>query len=90
MKILVKILVLQFARRLCMDETYFYFSLTIPSYFVIFLFPPSMFSAVLLVILHYICWKYLMRPAFKAIGDMETDRKEIENAIIALKIKQRK
>jgi hypothetical protein len=31
-----------------------------------------------------------MRPAFKAIGDMETDRKEIENAIIALKIKQRK
>jgi hypothetical protein len=31
-----------------------------------------------------------MRPAFKVIGDMETDRKEIEKAIIALRIKHRK
>jgi hypothetical protein len=90
MKIRIKIFLLQFMRLMCMDETYFYFSLILPCYFIFFVFPASMFSAMSLIILHYICWKYLMRPAFVIIGNMKTERKDIEKTINTLKIKRNK
>ncbi len=87
MKYKIILFFMHIARLLCMNEPYFYLTLIIPCFFIFFILPPSLLSAVSLIVAHYICWNYIMVPIFEKVANMEADRIEIENEIRAYKIK---
>ncbi len=77
------------ARLLCMHEPYFYLTLLFPCFMMFFILPPSIFSALVLIAAHYICWNYIMIPIFEKVANMKEDRIEIENEIRSFKIKNK-